>query len=76
MVEKVGGGRRGGGDKGERNKVSVVGAVGLVRPVGFFDKSSSPRGSFHTNGMLCLEKQTFVTGQRDKLPSACHATHS
>jgi len=31
MVEKVGGGRRGGGDKGEG-----VGAVGnMVRPVGF-----------------------------------------
>ena len=25
MVEKVGGGRRGGGDKGERNKVGAVG---------------------------------------------------
>jgi len=30
MVDKVGGGRRGGGDKGERNKVGAVAALMCV----------------------------------------------
>ena len=46
MVEKVGGGRRGGGDKGERNKVGAVAALMCLKEM----RSEEAAGGRKING--------------------------
>ena len=46
MVDKVGGGRRGGGDKGERNKVGAVAALMCLKEM----RSEEAAGGRKING--------------------------